>query len=363
MAGFGGPWSSLLRSLTLPQGATSGARIVLNGETGQIQIYNSANQLVALIDPTGVWVLDADGSYVRIYDEDPGDGALIELRLPDSVAAGSIVPARIRSGTSAHYSDPGLEIRGPDVDGHGTAAIYLASGPNGGNVLEVESGYAWFDTGLGSSWVVSGDWEIAHEDPLNPGTFLTHFQVWADGTVVCGDIDVNALTASGPADFLGDVELNADFLIDGRSQPRGLIAQVSSGANSGNFGAGLTTVLTINDVTLEAGRAYEFRYGNGVSATNANTTLDVRCFCVDMATFVVEWYRINIPSAVSVFQAQGFGGYVRNTGLTNLVRDFQLQMSISAGTAFQAAGANRARFFEIWDVGDAVDFPAATVIT
>jgi hypothetical protein len=52
-----------LRTLTLPFGATSGGRIVLDGITGEIRIYNSAGILVLKLNPTDFFaVLDTVGN-------------------------------------------------------------------------------------------------------------------------------------------------------------------------------------------------------------------------------------------------------------------------------------------------------------
>jgi hypothetical protein len=161
----------------------------------------------------------------------------------------------------------------------------------------------------------------------------------------------------------GPVSFTEPPVVDGVSQGKGLIATTSSGSNSGNYTTSLTTVATLSNVNIEAGRAYEFKFGNGVQHTNAATFLDCRVHCTNMGVHVVEWYRMQIANAGQVWHAQGTMGYVRNTGVTDLVRSFTLQMSASAGTGYQAAGANRARFFEVWDVGPAADFTQATIIT
>jgi hypothetical protein len=165
-----------------------------------------------------VLVTDPDGSYVHIFNEDPGDGAVVEMRLPDSAGA-VIVPARLRSGTSPEFADPALELRGPDVDGHGSAALYLVTGPTRGAVVELLSEYAWFNTGQGCTWVVSGDWELAHE--IAPNIYQIHFQVWADGTVVCGP-----LFAGGPVASEIDGDLNLIGVLD-------LSDEVTIGAEAG----------------------------------------------------------------------------------------------------------------------------------
>lgn len=55
----GGPdshtWSTeLVTSITLPTGASSGARIVLDGSNDVIKIFDANNHLVAQLDPTGL---------------------------------------------------------------------------------------------------------------------------------------------------------------------------------------------------------------------------------------------------------------------------------------------------------------------
>lgn len=161
----------------------------------------------------------------------------------------------------------------------------------------------------------------------------------------------------------GDASFSGQVLFDGVPQGKGRIATTSSTSNSGNYTTTLTVVATLSNVNIEAGRAYEFKFGNGVQHTNAATFVDCRVHCTNMAANVVEWYRMQVTNAAQVWHAQGAMGYVRNTGGTDLVRSFTLQMSASAGTGFHAAGAGRARFFEVWDVGPAANFTQATLIT
>ena len=55
-----------LRSLILPFGATTGARIILDGVNGRISVYDSTNTLVGLVDATGIWQYNANGSSTRL---------------------------------------------------------------------------------------------------------------------------------------------------------------------------------------------------------------------------------------------------------------------------------------------------------
>jgi hypothetical protein len=73
-----------------------------------------------------LYVRDPDGSYVRIYDEDPGDGAIIEFGLPSSVGV-TKTPGRIVSSAQIPFADnqPGLVLTSPTVDGTPTAVVSL----------------------------------------------------------------------------------------------------------------------------------------------------------------------------------------------------------------------------------------------
>lgn len=158
-----------------------------------------------------------------------------------------------------------------------------------------------------------------------------------------------------------DVSILGDFTVDGRFQGKGMVMATQSPANSANY-AGLTTVATLPAVTLEAGRAYEFRHGNGVQHT-ATGIVHVQVHCTEMAAYVVDWGRYPITLATTVMICAGRGGYVRNATAGNLTRTFTLHMGASAGTGFHAGGTNRRRYFEIWDVGRAVDFVQGMDIT
>lgn len=60
-----------LRSLTLPAGATSGGRIVLDGINGQINVYNTDGDLIGTFDPDGLVFRSRDFNPARIFQYDP----------------------------------------------------------------------------------------------------------------------------------------------------------------------------------------------------------------------------------------------------------------------------------------------------
>lgn len=83
-----------LRSLVLPFGALSGARIVLDGVNGQIQVYDSSNTLIISIASNGIHVQGA----TRQWDINSVAGFL-SRRSPDD-------------GTKAQIFDAGLFLTG-----------------------------------------------------------------------------------------------------------------------------------------------------------------------------------------------------------------------------------------------------------
>ncbi len=74
-------------------------------------------------------VADPDGSYVRVFDEDPGEGAVVLVNPADFVGH-TITPGRVRSFSS----DAGftfstyMDIEGPTYDGKDASSIRLRTG-------------------------------------------------------------------------------------------------------------------------------------------------------------------------------------------------------------------------------------------
>ncbi len=83
-----------------------------------------------------LFVTDPDGSYVRIYDENPGSGALIEFGLP--TASGSVLtPGSITSTDSVPgVGEPGLIFESATVDGTPSGRIELISNTTS-NISEI----------------------------------------------------------------------------------------------------------------------------------------------------------------------------------------------------------------------------------
>ncbi len=132
-------WFAALRSLVLPFGATSGARIVLDGVNGRIEVYNTSGVLVGTLDGvngfqfTGsqqtfhvladgnVYVrgIPETGGYVQLADA-AGFGGLVFLQPEDSTVGGvTFSPAALYADSVEVVgvsSQPFLEIDSPKVN-------------------------------------------------------------------------------------------------------------------------------------------------------------------------------------------------------------------------------------------------------
>ena len=83
-----------------------------------------------IINNGELFIQDPDGSYVRIFDENPGNGAVILIR-PANVSGATIDPAQIISGSSSGPATAFLQIIGPNVNGAGFAFIDLSGDSTG----------------------------------------------------------------------------------------------------------------------------------------------------------------------------------------------------------------------------------------
>ncbi len=102
-------------------------------------------------------VRDPDtGSYVRIWNQNPGDGAVIEIRPGDSV--GDVdAPAYIATGTDPVFGAGGLSISGPSINGSGIPSIVMNEI---GVFYEASQGIHYFTSDSGFLIQGVGDFEI-----------------------------------------------------------------------------------------------------------------------------------------------------------------------------------------------------------
>ncbi len=108
-----------LRNLVLPWGRTTGRRIVLDGDNGEILIYNAADQRVVLItsqDPPGLVVGADTEPQVKVIAESGNIGRIIFD--PNSPAGGvvcALTEAIFNEGAANEHVS--FQIQGPGVTG------------------------------------------------------------------------------------------------------------------------------------------------------------------------------------------------------------------------------------------------------
>ena len=112
-----------LKSLTLPAGSSSGARIVLDGTTGIISIYDSHDHLIVQIDST-------DG--IQLFDPDHIGAALLSLSTEstEEVTAASVRAYESEVLSASNHNYDSLALRSPE-SGFGYLQLLLAAARTG----------------------------------------------------------------------------------------------------------------------------------------------------------------------------------------------------------------------------------------
>jgi hypothetical protein len=105
--------------------ATSGWTINADGSAE----FNSLT-----INGGSVLVRDPDGSYVKIYDQNPGNGAVIDMQPASNVNLGTITPGQLFTDSlySAPIKSAGLFLTGPTFGGITAPTASLITNDNGG---------------------------------------------------------------------------------------------------------------------------------------------------------------------------------------------------------------------------------------
>lgn len=179
-----------LRSLTLPFGATSGPRIVLNGVLGRIEIYSDAGNLLMTLDDDGLIVYDADGDE-RQRLGDVTDFSSIVLRDEDGINPAVLTYQPIISATYR-----ALSLQAPVVQPFNDLHRLFLKTP----LDDVTNALLQWDTGFLSPTGVT------------PLVDLTGFTGARAASVVVNEIRRGSSNGGGNAPTLG------------QSYPRGLVA-------------------------------------------------------------------------------------------------------------------------------------------
>ncbi|HTF08181.1 MAG TPA: hypothetical protein VK659_08420 [Asanoa sp.] len=244
-------------------------------------------------------VVDVDGSYVSIFDEDPGDGSVIELGLPTATGP-NLSPARIRTGVDPYLGNIGLEIRGPTYGAPAPTAPAMYLSP--GFLLTVADSM---------STVVIGDWEIAHDAG---GVLVIKMQLQHPSglLVVSGGYDTgtgNYNTTSGNL-----VTSTGDVRAGGQSLPRGIIGAAQATALTGTATTAGASNVEVRDAVLgdytftaDATRLYVVKYPNVRASVDAAAT-------PNLVTIRVRDGGAGTPTVASPMVAEGQARLVATGG-------------------------------------------------
>jgi hypothetical protein len=136
-----------LRSLVLPAGATSGQRIILNGVTGRIEIYDSAGVLRALVQPQSpeFSVYDSAGDLLAAINDSAGsDDGVLQVRTPDGATTDLAISTHQESDTGYRW-----QVRGDgtlvwdDGDSTGGSDVRLTRSTTPNLSLVVSEDFTW----------------------------------------------------------------------------------------------------------------------------------------------------------------------------------------------------------------------------
>jgi len=161
-------------------------------------------------------VTDPDGSYVRIYDQNPGDGALVEFGLPTSVGL-TRTPGSIFSTAVTDFGEPGMVIKSPTVNGTPFALLSLIS-----------------DTTNDESLVLIGGTKI---------NLSAEGQIFFSSATLVTSID-NGITIGGPS----TTTIEGQLVVEGQfSRPNATVTFGTPTITTGGAGAQILTATAVLD--------------------------------------------------------------------------------------------------------------------
>lgn len=300
-------------------------------------------------------VIDADGSYVKIINEDPGDGAIIEMRPADSVGTVN-APARIATGTDPVTGSLGIVITGPDID---AGAVSQLAFHETGVTLATDGGIYLATLNDGPVTVDAGAGDVEIIDDSN----VVRFQFsGATGRTYVTYTDTNDLAIDlGTSGTSGDVTVSDD---NGSpvSIARGYRAHDASTSSTGAI-TSETIVATIANFPFRAGRAYRITATGGAGADTDFRLNFMQVRHTNLAGIrLLEFARVLSGANVCTLNCMG---YLRNDTSTDETITVVLtaQRVGGAGSVSIFGSADSPRTFVIEDCGSASDYDFANVVS
>lgn len=126
---------AFLRILVLPSGAINGPRIILNGLTGRIELYNASNELVGSWDPDSTQGLrlrpgPTGGGEIRLLPDSGTGLPVIGLDPPNSPVIGNYNAGQIYADWQNTDETPFITLVAPTIPGEVGNPLIRLFGPN-----------------------------------------------------------------------------------------------------------------------------------------------------------------------------------------------------------------------------------------
>jgi hypothetical protein len=120
-------WSDAeFRTFTIPTGAVSGQRIVIDGNAGTITGYDATNQVYLLINSDGVSVYEVGTPFAAGLNA--GASAFFSLASSDPNATAGAISAEYQDPYLGAHQQPAMAMRAPSLNGLTTQATIYAIG-------------------------------------------------------------------------------------------------------------------------------------------------------------------------------------------------------------------------------------------
>lgn len=305
---------SFVSILTIPSGATSGRRIVINGVTGEILVYDENDVIIAKVSPD----ISEDGQH-------PGGFWTRDFSFPDPIF-GELTGGVLSWNSLTNQANQAGSISWVDNAGVNQTYMVLSSG-----AYRLTDEPAW----------------ITLESTSNTRT-VPRVIISDNGAGRC------------------DLDVSGDFILDNIDQGRGLVGWIAKRTNTlGLVAEALIATTTTFDFVNN--RAYEVEIKGLVSSTIASDRVTVRArrtgvagaIAIDsMASFTIPAINANV-----IFSLKATVVNVTGADITNTVMCLTALRSAGTGTVGVTADATNPASVTVRDIGLAVDYPLAREIS
>lgn len=177
-----------------------------------------------------------------------------------------------------------------------------------------------------------------------------------DGSSIAVPVKILGHVPAYPDDRVALQRFGGDWIVVGAFASSGdrLIGEISSTSVSAAIGTTETAVLTIPQVTFQAGGAYRVEVEGGVRGSAAGNLLYGRLRNATVSgTLIGEFYRLRTEGSAVISQEQRM--LLGNTGASDITIDlvYAIFLNVGSGTVEQYADTNRTRRMAVYYIGPA----------